>query len=67
MDRVPDREGDAQPDEPGPLGWSIRRAIELLDEGIDRMGEQLTRSAGLWGDSPAETEAPTDPGGPDLP
>ena len=24
-------------------GWSIRRAIELLDEAIDRAGEQLAR------------------------
>jgi hypothetical protein len=27
-------------------GWSIRRAIELLDEAIDRAGEQLARAAG---------------------
>ncbi|WP_328522930.1 hypothetical protein [Kribbella sp. NBC_00359] len=67
MDRVPDGEADARPDELGLPRWSIRRAIELLDEGIDRMGEQLTRSAGLWGDSPAETDAPTDPGVPELP
>lgn len=67
MERVPDGEGDRQPIELGPPRWSIRRAIELLDEGIDRMGEQLTRSAGLWDDSPPETPAPTDPGGPELP
>jgi hypothetical protein len=24
-----------------PAGWSVRRAIELLDAAIDRMGEQL--------------------------
>ncbi|TDW24175.1 hypothetical protein EV650_3041 [Kribbella kalugense] len=67
MDRGPDGETDARPDELSPPRWSIRRAIELLDEGIDRMGEQLTRSAGLWGDSPAEPDEPTDPGGPELP
>ncbi|NUR97914.1 MAG: hypothetical protein HOV67_21995 [Kribbellaceae bacterium] len=48
---------DARPVELGPLRWSVRRAIELLDEGIDRMGEQLARSAGLYGDSPAEPKA----------
>jgi hypothetical protein len=26
-------------------GWSVRRAIELLDEAIDRAGEQLARAA----------------------
>jgi hypothetical protein len=34
------------------LSWSIRRAIETLDEAIDRMGDQLARSAGLYADSP---------------
>jgi hypothetical protein len=67
MDRVPDGEVDARTDELGRPTWSIRRAIELLDEGIDRMGEQLTRSAGLWDDSPADGELPRDPGGPELP
>jgi len=27
------------------VAWSIRRAIELLDEAIDRMGSQLARAA----------------------
>ncbi|WP_132156482.1 hypothetical protein [Kribbella antiqua] len=45
--------GDTDEDRPGaetkqPLPvWSVRRAIELLDDAIDRMGEQLARSAGL--------------------
>ena len=36
-------------------GWSMRRAIELLDEAIDRMGSQLARAADAsmdWSDEP---------------
>jgi hypothetical protein len=42
-DRHNDRSAEARvrPSE----GWSIRRAIELLDEAIDRAGEQLARAA----------------------
>lgn len=50
------------PDELGPIRWSIRHAIELLDEGIERAGEQLARSAGLWGEAPGEKN-PMDAGG----
>jgi hypothetical protein len=35
------------------VAWSIRRAIELLDEAIDRMGSQLARAADFsmdWSD-----------------
>ncbi|GAA3097025.1 hypothetical protein JOF29_006039 [Kribbella aluminosa] len=52
--------GEDGQDQVGPLRWSIRRAIDLLDEGIDRMGQQLARSAGLWDDSPAEMKLPSD-------
>jgi hypothetical protein len=47
-----DGRGDRQADQsagggvPPSEGWSIRRAIELLDEAIDRAGEQLARAAG---------------------
>lgn len=33
-------EDDQLSTESGPLSWSIRRAIALLDEAIDRMGDQ---------------------------
>lgn len=53
--RSPDTDADdKQPDQLGPLRWTIRRAIELVDEGIDLAGDQLIRSAGIWGDSHAE-------------
>jgi hypothetical protein len=43
-----DRQADqsARGGVPPSEGWSIRRAIELLDEAIDRAGEQLARAAG---------------------
>ena len=39
--------------------WSIRRAIELLDEAVDRMGRQLVRAADAsmdWSDVPPGSE-----------
>lgn len=47
-------EDDPLPADSGPLRWSIRRALELLDEAIEKMGDQLARSAGLHADSPPE-------------
>jgi len=42
-------------DDPRAGVWSIRRAIELLDEAIDRIGSQLARTADAsmdWSDEP---------------
>jgi hypothetical protein len=39
--------------------WSIRRAIELLDEAIDRMGSQLARASSTsmdWSDEVPENQ-----------
>ncbi|WP_433017939.1 hypothetical protein [Kribbella sp. CA-294648] len=47
------------------LRWSIRRVIELLDEGIDSAGEQLARSESrlVWrGPMPADDEIDAGPG-----
>lgn len=41
------------------MRWSIRRAIELLDEAIDAMGAQLARSADLMADEPSARHEPT--------
>jgi hypothetical protein len=43
---VLDRPGAAEEQVARPLRWSIRRAIDVLDEAIDRMGSQLARAAG---------------------
>lgn len=51
-------EGDQVPADAGVLRWSVRLAIELLDEAIDKMGDQLARSAGLYADSPEELSRP---------
>ena len=50
--------GDQLPADAEALRWSIRHVIELLDEAIDKMGEQLARSAGLYADSPEELSSP---------
>ncbi|WP_238157136.1 hypothetical protein [Kribbella sp. VKM Ac-2571] len=50
--------GDQLPADAEALRWSIRHAIELLDEAIDKMGGQLARSAGLYADSPEERSSP---------
>jgi hypothetical protein len=44
------------------LRWSIRRLIELIDEGIDSVGEQLVRGEDLrvWR-APVGTRAGDDP------
>jgi hypothetical protein len=40
------------------VGWSIRRAIELLDEAIDGMGRRLARPAALdWSDEPVGSQS----------
>ena len=36
------------------MAWSVRRAIELLDEAIDAMGAQLARSSAFMADLPVE-------------
>jgi len=44
------------------LRWSIRRLIELIDEGIDSAGEQLARGEDFRGwRAPVETMARDDP------
>ncbi|MGW6197023.1 hypothetical protein ACWF0M_12835 [Kribbella sp. NPDC055110] len=50
----PEPGDDQLPADAAPPRWSIRRALELLDEAIDKMGDQLARSAGLYADSPPE-------------
>lgn len=50
--------GDQLPADAEALRWSIRHAIELLDEAIDKMGDQLARSAGLYADSSEELSSP---------
>ena len=50
----PNAGGDS---EPTLLAWSVRRAIELLDEAIDAMGAQLIRSPAIMIDLPVELPA----------
>lgn len=51
-------QGDKLPADTGALRWSIRHAIELLDEAIDKVGDQLAQSAGLYADSPEKLSSP---------
>jgi hypothetical protein len=38
-------------------GWSLRRAIELLDDAVDAMGAQLARGSSVGWSSDATSEA----------